>query len=153
MSSDVDLVMLVDGLRFTVEGTIWVQYTTALKPVGSSLAYFVDPVFVSGHESAPKWQAVFRYTLPEIAPRIRALVSDGLPGLKTVAADNGWVYQRCHFHIWALFRSWLWPLAYDHNRAIHAAVSAVLTTADPEAAAAARIWLQSHIAANPGGAA
>jgi len=143
--------MLVDGLRFNIRGSSWVQYTTALKPVGSSTAYFLDPVFVSGCESAPNWQRVFSMVSPSIATRVRALVADGLRGLKEIAAGNGWIYQRCHFHVWALLRFWLWPLERGDNRAIHQAVSATLMAKDSESADAARSFLQAYVAANPGG--
>lgn len=144
---DGDLVMIVDGLRHRISGESWVQYTVALKPVDDSVAYFLDPFFIAGAESAPNWCTVFDMIASAATHRIRALVSDGLRGMKELAASKGWFYQRCHFHIWAQLRPWLWILRQDDADALTAAVSVGLTTQDPELAAAAHANLRDYISA------
>jgi hypothetical protein len=151
LPTDVDLVMLADGLRFTIRGQGWVQYTIALKPRDDDRAYFADPILMAGSESATNWQAAFTALPPAIVLRIRALVTDGLRGMKEAAAANGWAYQRCHFHVWALLRIWLWPLEYGNNRVIHQAVSDALAAVEPTVAARARAFLRTYVAVYPGG--
>lgn len=151
LPAEVDLVMLADGLRFTIRGERWVQYTIALKPSHDERAHFADPILIPGSESAANWQTAFAMLPPAVVRRVRALVTDGLRGMKETAAASGWVYQRCHFHVWALLRAWLWPLERADNRVIHQAVSDALTAADSTVADEARAFLRSYVVANPGG--
>lgn len=144
---DGDLVMLVDGLRHRVRGESWVQYTVALKPVEDNLAYFMDPFFIAGAESAPNWCRVFDLIPPAVARRIRALVSDGLRGMKELAASKGWFYQRCHYHVWAQLAPWLWLLRRSGAGAVIEAVSVGLTTPDEKSAEAARACIQACVSA------
>lgn len=146
-----DFVMLVDGLRHRIKGEGWVQYTVALKPTADSVAYFMDPIFIPGPESAPNWRTVFDMLTPAVALRIRGPVSDGLRGMKELAASKGWVYQRCHYHLWALLRPWLWIMRRQGDGAIIDAVSVGLTAPERELAEAARVCLRAYVTANPGG--
>jgi transposase-like protein len=151
MPETVDFVMLVDGLRYRIRGEGWVQYTVALKPTSDSVAYFMDPIFISGPESAPNWRTVFDMLPSAVALRIRGLVSDGLRGMKELAASKGWAYQRCHYHLWALLRPWMWILRRKGAGAILDAVSVGLTAPERESAEAARASLRAYVTANPGG--
>jgi len=152
LPANVDLVLIVDGLRFEIRGTHWVQYTMAFKPIDADLIHFADPVMLRGGESATNWQRVFEYIRPEPAGRVRALVADGLRGMKEVAALNGWVYQRCHFHIWALLRRWLGgPWVSPADNAIRWAIDDALLSVDEERAEAARMAMTAHVRDQPGG--
>lgn len=146
------LVLIVDGLRFNIRGVRWVQYTMAFKPVDVSLAYFADSLLMPGGESATSWQYALESIEPERRARIRALVADGLRGMKEVAALNGWVYQRCHFHIRAQLRYWLgssW--VYPRDKAISWAIDDALLSTDEGRAETARAALDDHVRAYPGG--
>jgi hypothetical protein len=93
------LVLLVDGLWFQFRGQPWVLYLMALKPSHASYAHFLDPVLLPGREDATRWRAALT-TLPAWArPRIGALVSDNLRGMRQIAHDAGWRFQLCHFHL------------------------------------------------------
>jgi len=147
-----DLVLIVDGLRFATRGVRWVQYTMALKPVDADLAYFANPVPRLGGESATNWQQIFEGIQPVLRVRIRALVADGLRGMKEVAALNGWVYQRCHFHIRALLRYWLGgPWTDPADNAIRWAIDDALLSTDEGRAEVARTTLTAHVHNRPGG--
>jgi hypothetical protein len=147
-----DLVLIVDGLRFTTRGVSWVQYNVALKPVTVDVAYFADPVFRLGGESSRNWEHVLTGIQPAIRARIRALVADGLRGMNELAVQNGWVYQRCHFHIRALLRYWLsGPWVSPANAAIRWAIDDALLSTDEEQAEVARTAMIAHVRRLPGG--
>lgn len=108
-----DLVLLVDGCWSTFKNRLWVLYDMALKPVGSDIAYFLDPYLRCGRENALGWQAALATIRGDILERVKALVSDGLPGFATIAREYGWVHQYCHWHlICALQRQLGWHRRY-----------------------------------------
>jgi hypothetical protein len=146
---DVDLVLIVDGLWFG-NGS-WVQYTMAFKPVDAAVAYFADPRLLPGGESSTHWQQIFNRIRPDVRARVRALVADGLKGMEAVAALNGWVYQRCHFHIRALLNRWLarpWVSPVDES--IRWAIDDALLAVDGDRADAARAAMAAHGRDHPG---
>ena len=73
----------------------------AVKPIRSKKAYFLDPVLLEGRECYERWvQAVA--TIPStVKKRILAFVSDGFRGSQLLSEQNGWLHQRCHFHLLA----------------------------------------------------
>ena len=93
--------LIVDGVYFTFNRREWVLYLMALKPVRSRRMYFLDPILVKGRERLEVWREAFDALSNLVSNRIRALVSDGLPGFRELAAHRGWAYQRCHFHLLA----------------------------------------------------
>jgi len=93
------LVLLADGLWFQFEERPWVLYLTALKPCGGNYAVFLDPLLFPGKEGASGWQQAVAAIPPRALPRIRALVTDNLPGMRALAQHHRWVLQLCHFHL------------------------------------------------------
>lgn len=92
-------VMLGDGLWFRFAGVRYVLYLLALKPLDQDRAYFLDPILLKGRECLEAWGQVIA-TIPFGVPeQVRAFVSDGLRGLSTLAGEQGWLHQRCHFHL------------------------------------------------------
>jgi hypothetical protein len=96
---DSDLVLLVDGLWSTFQGEYWVLYDMAVKPIETNVAYFLDPFLRSKRETVVGWRAALASIPESIRKRVRALVSDGIPGLDVVAQGHGWVHQLCHWHL------------------------------------------------------
>lgn len=94
-----DLVLMVDGLWCTFQGRYWVLYDMAVKPVTEDVAYLLDPIQRCGRENARGWSAAISTIPREIKERIRALISDGLPGFETIGQQQGWVNQFCHWHL------------------------------------------------------
>jgi len=96
---DQPLAIIVDGLQCRFDNEPWVFYNMAVKPAGISIGFFLEPVLIPGREEYRHWCQALA-TIPDwIRERVRALVSDGLPGFKRIAATNGWVLQRCHRHL------------------------------------------------------
>jgi len=96
---DGDLVLLVDGLWSTFQDKYWVLYNMAIKPVNENLAYFLDPVQRCGRENARGWEAALSTLSWDLKERIRALISDGLPGFEAIARRHWWHNQFCHWHL------------------------------------------------------
>lgn len=99
------LILIIDGMWLRFRNSGWhIMYLMALRAVDDHIAYFVDPVCLRGKETSVGWQEAIA-TLPDsVRQRITALVSDGLRGVKPLAQANGWVFQRCHFHLFAKFQ-------------------------------------------------
>jgi len=95
-------ILLVDGLWTFFRGAgRYTLYLMALRNVGGHEASFLDPVLRAGQENLEDWRVAIQ-TIPAPAQtRICALVSDGLRGLKRLAEEREWVFQRCHFHLLA----------------------------------------------------
>jgi hypothetical protein len=94
-----DLVLVADGLWFRFQGGLWVLYLMALKPCRQNRATFLDPVLLPGRESRHGWMQAFATLPATLQPRIRAVVTDDLQGMTTLAAQRHWVLQLCHFHL------------------------------------------------------
>lgn len=93
------LVLLADGLWFTFRKQDWVLFLLALKPVSEHKAYFLDPVLLLGGESYDNWTFALSTIPPELKKQIKAIVSDGFRTSVTIALEQGFIHQRCHFHL------------------------------------------------------
>lgn len=99
------LVLIVDGLwTFFRPGGRYTLYLTAVRSTQDAVAHFLDPILLPGRESAEGWRTAIAAIPDDVRQRICAMVSDGLRGLPTVAEENGWMHQRCHFHLLAWFQ-------------------------------------------------
>jgi hypothetical protein len=132
---DGDLVLLIDGIWSTLRGQRWVLYNQALKPVSANRAWFLDPYLRHGRENVHGWQAALATIPPALAVQIRAVVTDGVPGVDRLAASRGWLLQLCHRHLLAGLKRKLGRYRrrrtiQQPGRGILAAVQEALTTAD-----------------------
>lgn len=93
------LILILDGMWFKFQDARWVIYLLAVRPVRSTIATFLDPVFLPGRESLSSWQHVVSQMPQDAKKRIVAMVADGFRGGAVLAAEHGWILQRCHFHI------------------------------------------------------
>lgn len=82
-------------------------YLMALRPLTGNRAVFLDPLLLRGTETKLGWQMALG-TIPIICrTRIKAFVVDNFSGCTSIAKDNGWVLQLCHFHLIAHLKSML----------------------------------------------
>lgn len=95
------LILIIDGLWFEFEDKRHVLYVMALRGVGAQAerATFLRPVLLAGAESSTNWKKVIKGIPENEYKRIVALVSDGLRAIECFTKKNGWVLQRCHFHL------------------------------------------------------
>lgn len=98
------LVALTDALFARCEGEEVMIVSIHLRPVSRDRAVFVALVTLRGSESEENWREAFRSIPESVRSRIVALVSDDSPGLARYARLEGWIHQRCHFHLIARLR-------------------------------------------------
>lgn len=94
-------VLISDGLYFKFKRKEWVMYLMAVKPARSKKAYFLDPALLEGRECYERWAQAITTIPPTIKKRVCAFVSDGFRGSQLLSEQNGWLHQRCHFHLLA----------------------------------------------------
>jgi hypothetical protein len=105
---DTDLVLIVDGLWFAFQQREWVLYNMALRPIAGDRACFLDPILLEGKECAKRWRQALALSISRDRFRhIRAFVTDGFRGASTIATNNGWVLQRCHWHLLSALRGFV----------------------------------------------
>jgi hypothetical protein len=97
------LVLIADALRMKHQRQEWALYNMAIKPVTLDTAFILDPFLLAGRESASGWQHAIERIASPVRGNIKALVSDGLPGSDAICRGQGWIHQRCHWHILAIF--------------------------------------------------
>jgi hypothetical protein len=100
---DGPLVLIADALWLKLRRQEYTLYDMAVKPADSSTAIFLDPVLLTGHESARGWRQVIGSIIPSVRQRIAGLVSDGFPGADKICGEYGWIQQRCHWHMLMMF--------------------------------------------------
>jgi hypothetical protein len=93
------LILILDAEWQYFGRVLWTMYILAVKVVGSETAFILDPVMLPGKESAKGWRQTIRKMPESIKGRVTAVVSDGFRGIEGIAEENGWILQRCHFHL------------------------------------------------------
>lgn len=94
------LILVVDGIYFSLHGEEYVCQMILVRPVESEFARLRGLVLAKGDESREHWEDAFEKTLTVVEEaQICAVVADGSHGLVSLSNDRGWAYQRCHFHL------------------------------------------------------
>lgn len=93
------LILVMDGLWFAFNHKDWVLYVLAIKPIASNTAYFLEPALLPGKECLSAWRRVLDTIPKTIKKRVIAYVCDGFTGNALIGQENGWIQQRCHFHL------------------------------------------------------
>lgn len=96
-----ELIAIIDGLWFRFQGAEYTLYLILFRPVRGSTAVLQEPLLLPGHESSTGWRTVFGLLPHAVRERIVALVSDGITGIEALVGEQGWIHQRCHFHLLA----------------------------------------------------
>lgn len=98
------LILVIDGEWQYFKGGLWTIYFVSVKSVDSNIVTIFDPVMLPGKENFVDWDDILNNLPLGIKRRVIALVSDGIRGIETIAEDNGWIIQRCHFHLLSLLQ-------------------------------------------------
>jgi hypothetical protein len=142
--------LVVDGVYFKFKRKEWVLYLMALKPERSCRMYFLDPVLIKGRERLEAWGDAVGTIPSHTKGHIRALVSDGLRGFQQLSEREGWVHQRCHFHLLSALVRGKSKRRYATRGsrardAILTAVRVLLTNSPERTCASARSTLSRHV--------
>jgi transposase-like protein len=95
------LVVIADAMIQQIESKIHTVYFILVKTPESREAIIAPPYFEEGKESCIGWKNAFSSLPKPVLRSITAIVSDGHLGLKSLVLRNGWLMQRCQFHLLA----------------------------------------------------
>lgn len=93
------LILVLDALWHTIDRAEWTTYLLGLRAVDGEDLVFLRPILRPGHESEEQWREVMDTIPKRTRRRIRAMVADSFAGVGAIADEEGWVLQRCHFHL------------------------------------------------------
>jgi len=92
------LIVIADAMMRSINHEMYSIYVILLRSINSSEALVTPPFIQKGRESWLGWQEAFGQLPESIMASIRALVADKHQGLRSVAKQNNWIFQGCHFH-------------------------------------------------------
>lgn len=93
------LILLIDAQWQYFKGDLWTMYFVSAKSIGSTKVVILDPILRKGRESFTDWNFTINQLPARVRKRVIAIVSDGIRGIETISTNNGWLLQRCHFHL------------------------------------------------------
>jgi hypothetical protein len=93
------LILVIDAEWHYFKKELWTLYLLGIKSTASQAITVFDPILKRGKENAWTWNEIINQIPGSTRKRIIALISDGIRGIETVAANNNWIIQRCHFHL------------------------------------------------------
>lgn len=102
-----DLVAIADALVQPINGKYYTIYFILLKSPQENRAIITLPYIVKGTEKPAGWRKAFGSLPKRQQKKIVALVSDGSTGLILLAQHQGWIHQRCQFHLWSRINHYL----------------------------------------------
>jgi len=112
------LILVIDAEWQYFKKELWTLYFLAIKSTTSQTVTVLDPVLRKGKENAMTWKEIFSGLPSSIKKRVIALVSDGIRGIETIAENNNWIIQRCHFHLLSILQKMRGKRATTQGRLI-----------------------------------
>lgn len=98
------LILIIDAQWHYFKKELWTIYCLSIKSVDSETVTMLDPILKKGKESAASWNAMFDQLPVSLKNRVVVVVSDGIRGIEGVVENNGWIIQRCHFHLLSMLQ-------------------------------------------------
>lgn len=97
-----DLIAIADAMIEYIDGIEHTVYFILLRGVNEKKAAIAPfSIRINEAEGYTGWKLAFKKLPAGIHKRIRVLVCDGVNALGTIAHEEGWILQRCHFHLMA----------------------------------------------------
>lgn len=94
------LIVIADAIEQNIQGKVWTIYFILFRSVNSNKATIYPPAFFPGKENYQKaWRLHFARMPAKLKKRILALICDGNSALVSIAKQQDWILQRCHFHL------------------------------------------------------
>ncbi len=98
------LILVIDAQWQYFKGDLWTLYFISAKSIGSETVVVFDPVLKQGKENSAAWNDIINQLPLSVKKRVIALISDGIRGIETISLNNGWIIQRCHFHLLSMLQ-------------------------------------------------
>ena len=128
------LIAIADALVKYIENEWHTWYFILVRRPVDDHAAILPSYHRKGTETVAGWRAAFDKVDPAIRSRIMALVCDGHRGLRYEARWQGWLLQRCHFHLIARIQSrrskWRTSQHWKEGNHIFGLVKRILTEPD-----------------------
>lgn len=102
-----ELLLVADAIWHRIRGEKYTIYCMFLRSQHGVDAVIAPPQLRAGHEDAAGWQWALSTIPLAVRMRIGALVCDGGMGVVSLAHRNGWLLQRCHFHLLSAVQNYL----------------------------------------------
>jgi len=133
-----DLVVVIDALLqqifFGKDKKCYTVYLVLLRALDDNEAIILKPVIFPRYENKLDWERALNNIPKSARNRILALIGDGKPCYITIAKDNNWLLQRCHFHLLAELNRYASKKRKSKNREliskIDKEVRIIITTTD-----------------------
>lgn len=128
--------LLVDAKIQQVRGRYFTTYLVLIRSIRSSQASIYRVSTLPGYENGVTWTSLLVEQMPpSLKGQIKAIICDGARIFPVIAQQNGWLLQRCHFHLLAILHSQLtgWKLGKRQARLglrLRAHIHVVLTSTD-----------------------
>lgn len=111
-------------------------YFVVLRAVDSDEAVILRPIIYPKYENKTDWRRALNKIPKSVKERILALIGDGEPSYITIARENNWILQRCHFHLLAELNRYASKKRKSKNgrliKKIEKFTRAIITTTDEE---------------------
>ncbi|OHA08431.1 MAG: hypothetical protein A3A44_00795 [Candidatus Sungbacteria bacterium RIFCSPLOWO2_01_FULL_60_25] len=128
------LILIADAIWYRVGGERSTIYVLLLRPRTGTEAVIWPPYLAPGHEDLAGWKGALAAVPGSIRARIGALVCDGATGVVNLGYRNGWLLQRCQFHLLAAVQNYLTTGSRSAQRAyatgVLTAVQSVIRASD-----------------------
>jgi len=111
---DGELIAVADAMIEYIRGMPHTIYFILLRAINSNKAVIM-PFFVTIGigEGSYGWNLAIQGIPAEVRTRIRVMVCDGVQALGAIAREEGWILQRCHFHLRARLFSFCSPRRFS----------------------------------------
>lgn len=97
---DGDLIVIADAMIEYINNIGHTVYFILLRGFNDNKAVVAPfSVRMNEGEGFAGWRFAFAQLPADVRERIRVVVCDGVNALGTIAYENGWILQRCHFHL------------------------------------------------------
>ncbi len=133
-----NLIVIIDALLqkifFGKSKRYYTVYLVLLRALDSEKAVILKPLVFPRYENKADWEQALNNIPKSARSRILALVGDGKPCFLSIAKDNNWLLQRCHFHLLAELNRYASYKRKSKNRElisrIYKEVRIIITTGD-----------------------
>lgn len=96
------LILIADAMIEYIKGKPHVFYFMLLRSLHQNKAVIRPFVVTCGSgEGFAGWYSAIKFIPHEIHKKIKVLVCDGVQALTTISREQGWILQRCQFHLQA----------------------------------------------------